>query len=317
MALYLSEQDVTSLLTMPDTLACVEEAFRQQGLGAAQNLPRRRLRPPAGVLHIMGAALPALGVMGYKAYSTTRAGAKFHIMLYSTDSGELLAVIQGDKVGQMRTGAASGIATRYMANPNADSLALIGTGWQAETQLQAIHAVRPLKSVRVFSRDATKREAFAQRMQSEIGITVVASNSAEAAVRDAQIVATITNSRVPVLQGAWLAPGAHINAAGSNALSRAEIDDEVVRRARIVVTDSLEQGRIEGGDLLGALERNIITWEGVRELGEIVTGRIRGRETPNDITLFKSHGIAIEDIATARHVVALARERGVGTQLPI
>lgn len=317
MALFLTEQDVNGLLTMEDALASVEEAFRQQGLGAAQNQPRRRLRPPKGMLHLMAAALPALGVMGYKAYSTTRAGAKFHVMLYSTNSGELLAVMQADRLGQMRTGAASGVATKYMANPDADTLGMIGAGWQAESQLLAVHAVRPLRQARVYSRNQERRDAFVRRMRDMAGVPVVATDSAEAAVRDASIVVTVTSARTPVLQGAWLADGAHLNAAGSNALTRAEIDEEAVRRAAFIATDSAEQARLEGGDLIGAIERNFIAWEQVRELGAVVDGSLRARSGHNDITLFKSHGIALEDIAVAHRIFDLARERGIGQEMAL
>ncbi|MBI5879478.1 MAG: ornithine cyclodeaminase family protein [Chloroflexi bacterium] len=217
----------------------------------------------------------------------------------------------------MRTGAASGIATKYMANPEAKSLAVIGTGWQAESQILAINAVRDLTAIRVYSRDEARREAFAKRMQAQVGVTVTASVTAEEAVRGAAIVATITSARTPVLLGEWLSDGAHVNAAGSNALSRAEIDDDVVRRAQFIATDSNEQARIEGGDLISAVERNIITWEQVRELGDVVSGRLRSRMSPHDVTLFKSHGIAIEDIATARRVLELAHTRGIGQELAI
>jgi ornithine cyclodeaminase/alanine dehydrogenase-like protein (mu-crystallin family) len=318
MTLFLTEQEVTSVLTMPDALACVEIAFRQQGLGDAQNLPRRRLRPPKGMLHLMAAALPSLGMMGYKAYSTTRGGAKFHVMLYSTNTGELLSIMQADRLGQMRTGAASGTATKYLANPDADTLALVGAGWQAESQLLAIAAVRPLKTVRVFSRNAEHRNAFAAKMSPLINLTITPAESAQAAVEGASIVVTITNSRTPVLQGAWLSAGAHVNAAGSNALNRAEIDDDVVRRAALITTDSLEQAKLECGDLLSAIERNLITWERVRELGDIIVknGHIEPRK-PDDITLFESHGVAMQDIATASRVYELAKERGLGCELEI
>ncbi len=317
MTLLLTEQEVTELLTMPDALTYVEEAFRQQGLGLAQNHPRRRLRPPKGVLHMMAAALPSLGVMGYKAYSTTRSGARFLVILYSTETGELLSIMQADRLGQMRTGAASGIATKYLANPNADTLGMIGAGWQAESQLMAVNAVRRLKEARVFSRDADHRNSFASKMEKQLSIPVVPVDSAQAAVKDATIVVTITSSRAPVLQGAWLSEGAHVNAAGSNGLTRAEIDDAVARRASLIVTDSVEQAKMECGDLLSPIERNLISWEQVRELGEVVVNRAQGRTQPNDITLFESHGVAIEDVATAKRVYELAMERGMGREIDL
>jgi ornithine cyclodeaminase/alanine dehydrogenase-like protein (mu-crystallin family) len=217
----------------------------------------------------------------------------------------------------MRTGAASGVATKHLARPEADRMGCYGTGWQARSQLEAVCAVRRVREVRVYGRDAERRARFAEEMAQALGVPVAPVDRPEAAARDASILVTITSSKTPVLEGGWIAPGAHVNAAGSNALQRAELDVEAVRRAGLVVTDSLEQARLECGDLVAALEQGVLRWEQVRELGEVVAGRHPGRARSDEITLFESQGVAMEDVAVAVRVVARARERRVGTEIPI
>jgi alanine dehydrogenase len=317
MALLLTEADVTALLPMSLALEAVEEVFRWQGEGKLTNRPRVRLPVPGGLLHVMPAALPEARVMGLKAYATVRGAAHFVVLLFSADSGALLAVIQADKLGQMRTGAASGVATKYLARADADRVGCYGTGWQARAQLEAVCAVRRVQEIRVYGRDAERRARFADEMRGTLGVPVVAVDRPDAAAQDAAILVTITSSRTPVLEGRWVAPGTHVNAAGSNALQRAEIDVEVVRRAALVVTDSLEQARIECGDLVAALAQGVIRWEDVRELGTIVAGRSPGRTRDDEVTLFESQGVAMEDVAVGARLVARARERGVGIEIPI
>ncbi len=316
-ALFLTEAEVAELLPMAAALEAVEAAIKAQGLGLAINEPRRRIRTPGGMLHVMsGAVLPA-GLLGFKAYTTFRAGAKFLVMLYSADDGRLLAVMQADKLGQLRTGAASGVATKYLARPDASVLGVIGAGWQAESQVEAVCQVRPINLVRVYSRTPERRAEFAARMAERLGIRVEAVESALDAVKDADVVVTITTSRDPVLLGEWLRPGMHINAAGSNSLLRRELDDEAIKRADLIFVDSKDQARIESGDLLGPIERGLISWEAVYELGQVVAGLHPGRQSADQITLFESHGLAIWDVAAAGVVYERARERGVGREIDL
>ena len=317
MALLLTEADVTTLLPMSLVLEAVEEVFRWQGEGKLTNRPRVRLAVPGGLLQVMPAAVPEARVMGLKAYATVRGNAKFVVLLFSAETGALLAVIEADRLGQMRTGAASGVATRYLARPDADRVGCYGTGWQAQSQLEAVCAVRKVREVRVYGRNAERRERFAAEMSGTLGLTVTPVDRPEAAARDAAIVVTVTSSKTPVLEGRWLAPGAHVNAAGSNALQRAELDVEAVRRASLVVTDSLEQARLESGDLVAPIEQGVLRWEDVHELGEVVAGKRPGRRSPDDITLFESQGVAMEDVAVAARLVARARERQTGREIPI
>ncbi|HKQ06643.1 MAG TPA: ornithine cyclodeaminase family protein [Blastocatellia bacterium] len=317
MALLLRERHVSELLTIETALEAVEEVLRDQATGQATNRPRYRVAMPASQLHVMAAGDKRLGVYGLKTYTASRKGARFLVLLYEAASGDLLAMIEADRLGQMRTGAASGVATKYMARPSADVLGVYGSGWQAESQVMAVCAARQLRQVRVYSRQAERREAFARRMASLVRCEVVAVAEPEAAARSCSIIVTATTSREPVLQGEWVEPGTHINAAGSNFLSKAEIDVETVRRSAVIAVDSIEQSRLEAGDLLPALDRGVITWESVTELGRIIAGSDQGRTSDDQITLFKSNGIALEDISTALRVYHLARERGVGEEITL
>jgi ornithine cyclodeaminase/alanine dehydrogenase-like protein (mu-crystallin family) len=315
MALLINESQVTELLDIDTAVAAVEEVLRDQGEGYATNRPRSRVAMQSSQLHVMSAGDRKLGVYGLKAYTASKKGARFLVMLYESETGDLLAMIEADRLGQMRTGAASGVATKYMARADADTVGIFGTGWQAESQLMAVCAVRPIKSIQVYGRDAERREAFARKMASLLRVEVFAAGSPEETVRGKSIVITATGAREPVLKGEWIEPGTHLNVAGSNFLSKAEVDVETIRRASIIAVDSIEQSKIEAGDLMPATERGVISWESVTELGRIVAGRDKGRTSDQDITLFKSNGIALEDISTALRVYNLARERGVGEEI--
>ena len=317
MALFLTEEDVGSLLTMDAAIEALEEAFRHQAAGTALNSPRRRIRMGGGMLHFMAAADRSTSVTGMKWYGGFGPGApRFHVQLSDSESGELLAVMEAGRLGQVRTGAASGVATKYMARPNARNVGMIGSGYQAETQLEAICRVRQVERVRVFSRTAERRETFAARMAASLDIEVKAVGSAEECVGDADVVAVITSATSPVLEGEWLPEGTHVNAAGVNHWLRRELDGRAVARSSVIVADDVEQARLECADLIHPVERGELTWQRVRELWEVVSGSAAGRTSPNDITLFESQGIALEDIAAGYHVYRLAKERGVGTEVP-
>lgn len=318
MALLLTESDVKSILTMPLAMELVEESFRRLANGAAIVHARQRLHlPNQSFLHYMAAGDAASGYMGMKIYTTSREGARFLIPLIRAQSGEWLALIEGDYAGQMRTGAATGIATRWMAREDARIAAIIGTGLQARTQLEAVALARKLDRVRAFGRDPERREKFAKEMTDRLGVPVSAVASAEDAVRDADIVITSTSSVQPVLNGRWLKPGAHVNAIGSNYAHKSELDAEAVGRADIIAVDSLDQAKIEAGDLIQAFGNDATRWSTVRELSGVVSGKIAGRTSSTQITLFKSVGVATEDIAVAGRIYEQARERGIGHEIPM
>jgi ornithine cyclodeaminase/alanine dehydrogenase-like protein (mu-crystallin family) len=309
----LRENDVQALITMEDALSAVELAFREQFQGSGINEPRRRVRQPGGVLNLMGGALTERGYWGFKAYPATREGVLFSVMLYDAQSGAAQALIEANYLGQLRTGAASGVATKYLAAPQARRLALFGTGYQAETQLAAIAAVRQLEDVRVYSRKPERREQFVARLQEQMGLPLRAVESPQAAVAGADIITTATTARTPVFDGSEIAAGTHVNAAGSNSAAKAEIDATTVRRASHIFVDDMEQARIESGDLIMAYERNALVWEQVRLLADVVGGLLPGRTDPTEITLFASQGIALWDLALAALVYERAVAQDVGS----
>jgi alanine dehydrogenase len=318
MPLLLTEADVKSLLSMPLALECVQDSFQRLADGSALLHSRQRLHLPSkSYLHYMAAADGASGYMGLKTYSSSREGLRFLITLFSVESGDLLALIEADFVGQMRTGAASGLATQLLARNDARTIGIIGTGLQARTQLQAIAQVRKLTETRVFSRGSANREKFAKEMTEALKIPVSAAESAEAAVRDADIIVTSTTSTNPVVEGGWLKPGVHINAIGANFPQKRELDAQAVKRCNLIVVDSREQSKLEAGDLIQVFGEDDQQWKAARELADLVGGKVAGRTNANEITLFKSNGIAIEDIVVAGRIYEMARERGIGRQVPM
>ncbi len=317
MAIFLTENDVKEILTMEMALDTVEESFRLMAEGTATNSPRSRIRLPNGVLNFMAGAAPGIGVMGFKSYGVTRGhSVKFYVQLSSTETGELLAVIEASYLGQIRTGAASGVATKYMAKENASSVGVIGSGYQARTQLEAVCKVRPITSALVYSRKPENREKFATDMSASLGIDVRASESGEACVKDVDVAITMTSTSRPVLEGDWLSSGTHINAAGANHWMRRELDGKAVGRVDVVVTDDIEQAKLECGDLIYPNEFGTIRWEQVIGLSDVVAGIAKGRNSAEDITLFESQGLALEDLTTGMHIYNIAKERGLGQQLP-
>jgi alanine dehydrogenase len=318
MALYLTESDVRQLLTMPLAIDLVETSFRRLASDSATNHSRQRLQVPGKtILNYMAAADSEGGYLGLKIYSIAKGSARFIVPLISAETGDMAALIEADYLGQVRTGAASGVATKFLAREDAHSAAIIGTGSQARTQLEAIACVRKLKRVRAYSRDPQRRDRFAKEMSGRIGIAVETTSTAEEAVRGADIICTATTSATPVVEGRWIGSGAHINAIGINVPQKQEIDAEAVRRAGLVAADSPTQSRHESGDLIYAYGDDASRWAKVRELAQIVAGKVPGRTTPEEITLFKSNGIAIEDVVASAYVYELARERGIGREVPI
>ncbi len=317
MPLFLTEREVESILTMPDAIRVVEDALSEMGQTRAVNRPRQRVRVPNGILHVMAAGLPTRGYLGFKYYASFRDVTRFWFHLLDAKTGELLAVMQANRLGQQRTGAASAVATRYLARPDAAIVGIIGAGWQAQSQLEGVCAVRPVRVIRCASRTAERRETFARQMSERLGVTVVGVDSAEMAVRGADIVITATSAREPVLRGEWLAPGVHVNAVGSNRAEAREVDYEAVSRCALVCVDSLEQAQREAGDLLAPIDGGLWSWDRVCELSAVVAGKIQGRANQNDVTLFKSLGIALEDVAVGAWVYENARKNRLGREIPL
>jgi len=317
MALVLREKDVRRLLSMPDTEEALEQAFAALAQNNALNRPRTRLVLANGVLHMLSAASPSLGVLGFKAYTTFREGVRCVVMLFSAQNGQLLAIIEADWLGCMRTGGASGIATKYLARADAKIVGLIGAGNQAVTQLMGVCAVRQISGVFVYSRRPRECAVFCDEMTRLLNIDVKPVTTAQQAVEIADILVTATTSPDPVLRGEWLKTGCHINAIGSNWAQRRELDVSTLQLSSLIVTDSREQARIEAGDLIIPADEGLFDWNEVYNLADVIVGYAPHRELPDDITLYKGVGIALEDIATAEYVYRLAVAQNIGEELDI
>lgn len=315
-ALYLTEDHVRELLDMPTAIDVIEELFREVAAGRARNVPRQRVQGGKMFLHTMSGVCESLGIGGWKTYSTTRDRARFLVGLYDLSSGELKAILEADYLGQLRTGAASGVATEFLARPDAQVVGLFGAGLQAATQLKAVCSVRKIQRVELYCRDAERRESFAAQMSEYCATDVVPAHAPDDVARDKDIVITATSSKTPVFDGRALEDGTHLNVVGSNFLTKAEVDLTTIRRADSIVCDSLEQCRFEAGDFVPAIEAGVTDFSLMRELSDIVSGRGTGRALPEDITLFKSVGLAIEDVALGARVLQLALEAGIGQRLP-
>jgi len=317
MALFLNEDNVKQLITMPLALEQVERALRDRALGKATDVPRARIQTPLGIQHVLQAAAPEIGFIGFKYYYTAGGRKSFYVHLLNMQTGALEAIVEAVWLGMVRTGAASGVASKALAKPGATVLAQIGAGFQGMGQLEAVVTALNIREARVYARTRDKLEAWCKKMGDKLGIPVIPAASGPEAIRGAHVVNIMTKSSTPVIDGDWLEPGQHVNAAGSNALSRREIDAKTVHRAALIAVDSRGTARNECGDLIAAVENGKFSWDVLPELGEILTGRTPGRRHQDDITLYESHGMGIQDIYTAARLLELARSRGVGTELPM
>ena len=306
MPLYLSEGDVEGLITAGEAVPVLEACFRRLVAGEVENVPRRRLPLDEGSFAVMSAVDTGLGYAGLKSYVAVAGKHAFVVCLFELVSGTLAAVIEADALGQRRTGAASGVAAAYLARPGAQTLGVIGCGWQAEAQVDAIRAAVPtVETVTAYCRTPAKLRAFCKKTDAK-----PAESNQEAAAQD--IVVTVTTSPDPVLRGEWLCEGALVCAVGANMPRSRELDNVVLERATLVCCDSLEQARLESGDLIEPVESGVLDWLEVHELQEVVAGELQGRQSDADIVVFKSNGLAAWDVAIGAEVLARARERSVG-----
>jgi ornithine cyclodeaminase/alanine dehydrogenase-like protein (mu-crystallin family) len=322
--LIVSHEEVEQLLPMAECIDVMADALAATARGEAL-LPLRqvlRLHGGADLFAVMpavlGASIGAKVITVFPGNDATPYDSHIGVVLYFDDTnGRLLAIIDASSVTGIRTAAVSGLATRHLAMPNASTLALLGTGIQAMKHLEAMRAVRPISSVRLWSRSAERRARFADWAGETFGIDVESCDSAESAVRGADVICTVTASRVPVLEGAWLSPGTHINAVGAALASAREVDTEAVVRSRVYV-DRIESAWSEAGDLLIPRDEGAIDHSHVRgEIGQLVTGAVSGRAADDEITMFKSLGLAVEDVAAARFIYQRALASDAGTWLTI
>ena len=304
MTIFINEEQVQEILDVKSTVDILEESMKSLSTGKGFNSPRKRLPTSysGGNLHFMAASWPEKGIAGHKSYVVTKGKATFVVLLYSTEGEGLLAVIEANMLGQIRTGAASGLASKYLANKNSKKLAIIGSGFQAETQLEAINSQFDLDEIKVFSRSKEKRNKFVNKMGNKLNINIKAYDSSDEATSNADIISLITNSNVPVITNNQITNGMHINAAGGNSWLRSEISSDSIGKFNFVSCDDVEQAKNECKELMDATEKGIISWSNVNELSNVIDGKIKGRNNPEDITLYESLGIAIQDIAAAKYI---------------
>jgi alanine dehydrogenase len=307
--LYLTESEVGDLLAPADALEAVEASFRRLAAGEVENVPRQRSRFEDGSLAVMWAVDNGVGLAGLKTYAAGHEAVSFVVVLFETETQRLVAVIEADKMGQLRTGAASGVAAKHLAREGASSLGVIGCGWQARTQVASIReAVPSIERVVAFCRTEERLEEFCREVGAEAG-----ESHRDPAEQD--VVVTVTTSRDPVLRGEWLRPGALVCAVGANDPRRRELDNAVLERAAFVCCDMLEQAKRESGDLIEPVDVGVLDWLEVHELQEVVAGELPGRQQPDDIVVFKSNGLAAWDVAIGSVALERARERGIGTEV--
>jgi len=321
MALMLKEADVRALLTMEDAMTAVEDAFRAVANGEAVNVPRHRGALAGATINTMGAISKATDAMGVKIYPIVRSditvGSSFQVLVYRISTGALEGVLEAEVLAQMRTGAASGVAAKYMARPDSRVMTLFGAGWQARAQLEAlVRALPRIERVNVIGRSPERVQRFCAEM-ARPGLALTPSTDPRAAVAEADVVTTITGSTVPVFDGTWLTPGTHVNAAGSNFAQKQEIDVAAVQRSQRIVADDVDVAKIECGDLIEAHARGALDWGCVLPLSDVVAGRAPGRTSADEITLFESQGIGLEDLAVATVLLDRARSRGMGMEIPL
>jgi ornithine cyclodeaminase/alanine dehydrogenase-like protein (mu-crystallin family) len=314
MVLHLSEDDVKRLLTMNDCITVLDDLFRQEARGAVENMLTQEFAPPQGFFRLKSGAMYESNIIGFKIYG---GGVRRRLVFVWELAKGLVGIVDALALTQVRTGAMSGLATRYMARPESATVGIIGTGKEARTQVEALNCVRPLRKVRAYSRSPENRHLFATEMTERLGIEVEPVESAEESVKDADIVVTATSANQPVLEGKWLAEGTHVCAIGATTLFRRELDEEAVARSATVVVEHLATAEAECGELIYAATRAKLRWSTVRELKDIVAGDLLGRNAPADITLFDSIGVGAEDVAVAVHLLERARAQSIGRDIDI
>ncbi len=316
MALFLNEKDVETVLSLEEAIEALEQPIREQGQGLAFNKPRTIVKGGKGSVSVLPAVIPSLDSMGFKTYTVGPGGARFWLMLFS-NTGELRSLMESETISRLRTGAATAIATKYLGRRDSKVAAILGTGHHAGTQLEAVCAVRPIERVYAWSRTPANVQAFCEKMSRKLGIPVEAAPSAEAAVRDVDIVTTITSAIEPVLSGDWLRPGTHVNLVGAMKPTCREADSRVLERADVLVVDDVEQSKLEAAEFMLAVNEGKVRWQDVLELSQVVASETPKRANDQAITVFKSHGIGLWDIAAAARVYQLAKRQSLGVHLPI
>jgi len=315
MTLFLKDEDVAQCVSMDAMLEAIESMQRQYGGGQAHNMTRRKIIAESGMLSVMGGGLFHQGLLGVKTYTVVKGAYSFQVSLYDANTGELLLYTQANRLGQLRTGATTGVAVKHLANPGDATVGIIGTGGQAATQLAAVSKVRGIKKIKAFSRTQVRREEFARRMTDTMGVEVFAAASNEDAVRDCDVVLCIAATMEPVVEGAWLKDGSTVIGAGPTTWRAREVDEDTLKRAGKLIVDSTEQAAIEAGDLCSAVDKGIIQWSKVHELRHVVSGAVTGRDDQGQVVYAKIMGTGVADVAAAKLAYDSAKAQGLGMEM--
>ena len=315
MALFLRDEEVSRAVTMDDMLPAIESMQGHFGRGEAMILPRRKIIAGGGMLAVMGGGLFYDGVLGVKTYTVVRGTYSFQVSLYDADTGRLMCYTQANRLGQLRTGATTAVAVKYLSNSDAATVGIIGTGYQAPTQLEAVSKVRSIKSVKAFSRSAENRNAFARSMSDSLGLDVASAAGHQEVVEGSDIVICIAAATEPVMNGEWLATGATLVGAGPTTWRIREADDATLERADKIFVDSAEQVRDEAGDMASAVDRGLLQWSQLLELRHAVAGTLTGRDNHSQIVYAKMMGTGVADVAAAKLAYDKATEMGLGTEM--
>ena len=313
MPLYITDEEARSLVTVEDAAGIIESLFRDEANGLAEQTPTTELHIPKSMFRMKVGGVYGSGFYGFKAYL---GNAGYRVFVYSLEAG-FEGLVEAYDLTEIRTGAVSAVATKYMAREDAETLGILGTGREARAQLRAVSKMRKLRRVKAWSRSPDNRVAYAKEMSAELGVEVVPVETAEEAVRDSDIVLTITSANEPILNGFWISPGTFVCGVGATGAVRRELDDDAISAAALVVVEHFETARQECGELIHAVAEKHLHWNTVRELKEIVSGAVPGRSHNIDVTLFTSVGTGAEDVAMAAHVLQQAKQRGIGVELPI
>ena len=316
-AICIDEATASKILNMDNALNLVEESFTTYAQGKSFNMTRQRMRIRKGALHMLPGTVPYKNVIGFKAYTSFRAGLIFKVHLYDAENGNPLAIVDANEIGRLRTGAATGIATKYMAKKESNTAFIFGGGFQAEAQLEAVYKTSNIKKAFVTTRKIENAQAFADKMSKSLGIEIIPTQNIENDLPQADIIITITTAVKPLFEHTMLNPnGVHINGAGSNALIRAEVPEKTIEAAEVIAVDSKDVAAIECGDILPSLEKGRLHWNEIVELGEITAGFRPGRVTENGITIFQSQGMGLQDIMCAEYIYRKAVAENLGKELP-
>ncbi len=315
MALFLRDEEVSRAVSMDDMLPAIESMQGHFGRGEAMVLPRKKIIASGGMLAVMGGGLFYDGVLGVKTYTVVRGTYSFQVSLYDAETGRLMCYTQANRLGQLRTGATTALAVKYLSNSDAATVGIIGTGYQAPTQLEAISKIRNIKSVKAFSRTAENRDAFAKTMTDSLGLAVSSASGAQEVVEGSDVVICIAAATEPVVNGEWLASGVTLIGAGPTTWRIREVDDAAIVRADKIFVDSVEQARDEAGDMASAVDRGLLQWSQLLELRHAVAGTVSGRDNHNQIVFAKMMGTGVADVAAAKLAYDKATEMGLGTEM--